>query len=188
MAQKPSGRSRKGSSRAARGARPRPSAQPPDPRQRAVAAALRLAAVRDGWRRLSLAAIAHEAGLSLAELRRAVPSKQAILAAFLTEIDAQVLAAGQVDADESARDRLFEVVMRRFDALAPYKDAVAAIVRDAGTDPMTLLALGPPFLYGMAWMVEAAHLSSSGLQGLVRTNVLACVYAGAFRTWLADDS
>ncbi len=157
-----------------------------DPTGRIIDAALDLAAI-EGWSGLSMAQIAGAAGLTLAELHAAFPSKACLLDAFIRRIDAEVLAAGPADADEAARDRLFEVLMRRFDALAPRKAAVAAILRDIVDTTVGLVGL-PALARSMAWTLEAAGLSSAGLSGLVRVQGLMLVYADAVRIWLRDDT
>ena len=58
----------------------------------------------------------------------------------------------------------------------------------AGRGPGKRAAGAPRFLHSMAWMVEAAGLSSAGLSGAVRTEGLALVYLNALRVWLADDT
>ncbi len=155
--------------------------------QRIITAALELSAA-EGWRSLSLAGIADEAGVGLAELHRAFASKTAILVGFLDAIDAKVLAGGKGDADEDPRDRLFDVLMRRFDALNPHKAAIADILRETLFDPAAASVLAPRFIRSMAWMLEAAGLSSSGLCGRLLTRGLALLYINAFRVWLDDDS
>ena len=71
--------------------RERDAVPPPGDADRIIDAALaRIAA--DGWRRLSLAAVAAEAGVPILRVYRAFGSKQAILCAFLGRIDAVVLA------------------------------------------------------------------------------------------------
>lgn len=157
-----------------------------DPAGRIIDAALELAAI-EGWSGLSLAHVAEAAGLTLAELHAAFPSKSCLLDAFIRRIDSQVLAGGPADADDAARDRLFEVLMRRFDALAPRKAAVAAILRDV-VDPTVGLVGLPAVARSMAWTLEAAGLSSAGLGGLVRVQGLMLVYADAVRVWLRDDT
>ncbi len=155
---------------------------------RIISAALELAAA-DGWRAVSLSAIAARAGVGLAELRRAFSSKGAIVDGFVKGIDERVL-AGIEDGDGTAstRERLFDVLMRRFDALSPHKAGVAAILRDTCTDPLAGLCILPRFLCSMAWMAEAAGVSSEGLAGMARTQGLALIYADAFRVWLRDDT
>lgn len=153
---------------------------------RIVTAALELAA-EQGWSRTTLAAIAARAGLGLAELHAEFPDRAAIVAAFLDRIDREVLAAAP-EAGDRPRDRLFDVIMRRFDALAPHKAAILAMLRDAPFDPAGSLMLVPRFGRSLAWMLEAAGLSAAGLCGLARVQGLAAVYAAAFRAWTRDDS
>ena len=155
--------------------------------RRIITAALELSAA-EGWRSLSLAGIADEAGVGLAELHQAFASKTAILAGFLKTIDAKVLAGGKGDADEDPRDRLFEVLMRRFDALNPHKAAISGILRETLFDPAAASVLAPRFIHSMAWMLEAAGLSSAELGGRLRVNGLALLYMYALRVWLGDDS
>jgi AcrR family transcriptional regulator len=152
-----------------------------------IDAALRLTIERD-WRELTLPEIAAEAGVSLADVYTAFPTKMAILNGFMARIDRQMLAEGAPDAAESVRDRLFDVVMRRFDALKPHKDAVAAIVDDLPADPLSTLAVLPAFGKSMAWTLEAAGVSASGLSGTLRVQGLAIIYLTTLRTWLQDDT
>ncbi len=155
--------------------------------ERIIGAALALAA-EQGWRRLSLAEIARGAGVSLVDAYATFPTKADILAAIIADTDRQVLAGPPPDLEETPRDRLFDVIMRRFDALAPHKSAVAAVVRDLPGEPLTVLVMLPRVLNGMAWMLEAAGLSSAGFRGFVRTKGLAAVYLASLRVWLEDDT
>jgi AcrR family transcriptional regulator len=153
-----------------------------------IAAAFKMAAER-GWQSIALADIAEAAGMSLAELHGLYPSKQAILAALSRDIDRQVVAeAANAGDEESARDRLFDVIMRRFDALSPHRDGVAAICRDIGRDPLAALCGADQLMRSMALMLETAGISSSGLLGLVRTKGLAAIYLATIRDWLRDDT
>lgn len=152
-----------------------------------IDAALALARTRD-WRTVSLSDIADEAGVSLAQVYAVFSSKAAIVGGFMKRIDQHVLDGAAVDATESARDRLFEVLMRRFDALAPHKDAVAAILGGLCAEPAAALAQAPRVLCSMAWMLEAARVPTNGLLGLVRIEGLALIYANALRAWLDDDT
>jgi len=157
-----------------------------DVRRRVVDAALDLAAI-EGWSHLRMARIASAAGVTLAQLHALFPAKCAILDAFVRRIDDEVLAAGPADAGEPARDRLFDVLMRRFDAMAPRKAAVAAIIRDC-LDPAVGLVGLPLLARSMAWALEAAGVGGSGLGWLLRVQGLTLIYANAVGVWLRDDS
>lgn len=151
--------------------------------------AMTLAAER-GWAGLSLAEIAAEAKLPLSKVYPVFDSKQAILAAFARRIDAEVLAEelNAEEMEEPARDRLFDVMMRRFDALLPYREALANILHDSLRRPLQGLAGTPQLARSMRWMLEAAGLSGEGLRGALRVKGLSAIYLATLRVWLRDDT
>jgi len=163
-------------------------AKPADVPSCLIDAALALAAER-GWRDVTLRDIAEAANVSLAEAYAVYPSRQAVLRAFARRIDAAVLASEEPGAAEGgARDRLFDVLMRRFDALAPYKAGLANVLADQARDPLAV-ACGLCLLRrSMACMLEAANLSAAGLRGALRIKGLSVAYLAALRVWLRDES
>jgi AcrR family transcriptional regulator len=166
-------------------------AAPPSERDRIIDAALRLIA-EEGWRRLSLAAIAAEADLPILTLYRAFPSKAAILCGFSRRIDEAVLAtpldSGSAEEDERPRDRVFDLIMRRFDALQPYRAALEVLGRELPTDPIAALCAGAGLLRSIGWMLETAGISTIGLGGIVAVKLTAAAYLATSRGWLRDDS
>ena len=132
--------------------------------------------------------IATRAGVPLHRCRAEFDSPIAILAAQMREIDQKVLAADDADmAQESPRERLFDVLMRRFEALGPHKAAVRSLTRSARCNPLLALALNGLAARSQGWMLSAAGIDSSGLRGAMRAQGLACLYADAMRTWLDDE-
>ncbi len=158
-----------------------------DSSEQIVKAALDLAAER-GWRTLTMTEIAARAGISLDELYWRTPGKPAILAAFDQMIDRAVLAGGSADPADKPRDRLFEVMMRRFDALSEYRAGVAALIRDLPADPVSALAELPRLNTAMQWTLEAAGIPATGLIGRLKVQALGVVYLLVLRVWLDDDS
>lgn len=153
-----------------------------------MTAALELAALQ-GWRRTTLGDIAARAGLSLAELHAQYRSRQEILAAWMSQLDAGMLAGSDSDdAGASHRDRLFAVIMRRFDALARHKTAIRAIARDLIFDPADALAMACAMRQSLVWMLESAGIDCNGIKGQLRLKGLGLVYAATWRVWLRDDS
>jgi AcrR family transcriptional regulator len=177
------GRSRRANSSGA--ARTAPAASDSD---RIIDAALACIA-RQGWRRLALADIAAEAGLPILGVYRLYSSKPAILCAFFRRIDEAVLAAPlDSEPDERPRDRVFDLLMRRFDALTPYRAALEVLGRELPTDPLAALAAGAGLLRSMRWMLEAAGISGEGLGGVLAVKLTAAVYLATLRVWLRDES
>ena len=159
-----------------------------DEPQAIIESALALAASR-GWARVGLGDIAEAAGISLAALRAHFPSKGAIVTAYFAGIDRAVLAARDPEmAGRPAAERLFDVLMKRFDLLNAHKEGVGAILRSCPSDPEAVLC-GPATLRrSMRWMLEAADLSSAGLRGLLRVKALSALYLSMLPVWLRDDS
>jgi AcrR family transcriptional regulator len=153
-----------------------------------IDAAMRLAA-EGRWRDLSLAEIAEAAKVPISKVAAIYRSRQAVFDAFVGRIDAAVLAESDPeDLEGSARDRLFDVLMRRFDALDPYKQAVATVAFDQARDPVTALASACRLRRSMALMLEAAGLASGGVRGVVRVKGLALIYLCTLRVWFRDES
>jgi AcrR family transcriptional regulator len=155
---------------------------------RIIDAALARVAV-EGWRHLSLAAIAAASGLPILRVYRNFHSKQAILGAFFRRIDEAVLAdPPAAEEGERPRDRLFDLIMRRFDALRPHKPAIEVLRRELPSDPVALLVAGGAFLRSMRWMHEAADIATGGVRGRIAIKLTGAAYLAAARTWQRDDS
>ena len=100
-------------------------------REKIIAAFLTLLA-ETSLERISLADIASGAGVTLAQMRGEFSSPLAILAAHLKDIDRAVLGEDFSDMDEEPpRERLFDVLMRRLEKLAPHRQAVRSLLRSA---------------------------------------------------------
>ncbi len=159
----------------------------PNP-DRIIDAAMSLAA-QSRWRGVTLANIAAEAKVSLAQMHELFRSKPAIVAALGDRVDRAVLAETEADAGtEPVHDRLLDVLMRRLEALAPHKDGIASILRDAACDPAAAICASPGMLRRMAWCLEAAGVSSAGVAGRIRAKGLAAIYLSTLLVWLRDDS
>ena len=166
----------------------RSGARPADPQAALRESLLRLTAA-GGWRDLSYAEIAKEAGLSLSAAYQAYPSKAAILMGIGRDIDARIFAGLEADPLEgSAKDRLFDLLMRRFDTLNQHREAFAALARDLPRTPGEGLALLCQLRSSLARMLEAAGISASGLRGALRIEGLGAIYAAALRVWFKDES
>jgi len=162
--------------------------QPQDLREKIIDALMGLASERP-WDTISLSDVADRAGVSLAQFRDAFPSKGAILGAFSRRIDKIVMDATSDDlAQESDKDRLFDVLMRRFDAMAPYKKALVGVNEWAMHDPSALPNLNQLALNSLRFMVEAAGLNSEGPLGALKLQGLALSWTHVFHVWLTDDS
>jgi AcrR family transcriptional regulator len=163
-------------------------AAPAPSKRDAVVDALMTLATGRPWTDIELSDIARAAGITLAELRDLFPSKGAVLGAFSRRIDRQVLEGTTDDlAGEPARERIFDVMMRRFDAMAPYKRALRRIIYALRQDPLSLAALNREGINSMRFMLAAAGISTEGALSGLKLQGAVIVFSNTMQTWLEDD-
>lgn len=137
---------------------------------------------------VDLRALADRCGLKLSTLRGSYRDRQALIDDFTAMIDQTVLdGIDEIDPEETAKDRLFDLLMARLDALAPFKAAVAQIGQDASKDPALALALNGKALNSMRWMLSAAEIDAGGLKGGIKLQGLVIAYGRVLRVWLKDE-
>jgi AcrR family transcriptional regulator len=140
------------------------------------------------YEQIGLAEVAGRAGIKLSQLRSEFGSTLAILGAHIKDIDHAVLSGGDVDMEEeSPREKLFDVLMRRLETLAPYKDAVRSLMRSARRNPSLALALNAMAARSQHWMLEAAGIGTSGPRGALRAQGAALMFARVLGVWFDDD-
>ncbi len=143
-----------------------------------------------GWRAADVDAVALAAGIDRIEFLREFDGLHDVLIAAARRADAAMFEeAASLEPGEPARDRLFAVLMRRFEAASSERPALKALVRAAPFDPL----LGAVMLRNLALSarraLEAAGVGAHGLAGLARAKALvALVLAPVIRVWLADDT
>ena len=157
-----------------------------DPKARIVDALLALAAERR-WEDFTLGDVAARAGLTLSQFRDHFPSKGAILGAWSRQLDKVVLDGTSDDLiGEPAKERLFDVLMRRLDAMAQHRDALDGIMEWVRRDPAAALALNGVVINSMRFMLEAAGIDSEGPVGAMKLQGLALAWSRVLDVWLED--
>ncbi|WP_395020481.1 hypothetical protein [Dongia sp.] len=157
------------------------------------AAALRRALLKlvetQGWIDLSFAEIADQAGVPIAEAHRVYPSKTAILLGLSRAIDERILTSlGGDPLEGTAKDRLFDIIMRRFDILKGDREAYRRLMRQLPATPDSFAALLCQLRRSLALTLEAAGISASGLKGALRLKGLLAIYLAGLRAFAQDES
>jgi AcrR family transcriptional regulator len=143
-------------------------------------------AAREGWPSVSVAGAAREAGVALERARENFPGRAAILLTLGRMADRHALS----DAMETGavRERLFDMLMRRFDVLQQYRAGVLALFRALPAEPAEVLLLAAATSASMGWMLEAAGVSARGVAGAVRVQGMVAVWLFTWRAWRGDES
>ncbi len=152
-----------------------------------LVAALWQVVAAHGWEGLTMARVAAASGLSLAELRRRCPSRLHLLRLHGLAMDRAAL-EGSEFGGSSPRDRLFDALMRRIDAMQPHRAGIVRLLEELRRDPLLALLLLAELPGSMSWMLEAAGIATGGLPGLLRVQGTTGVWLATIRAWLKDDS
>lgn len=159
-------------------------------RQKILAAALELAAKKD-WGSVSLSEIARAAGLPPQEIAALFPQKYTITRDILHGIDDRMIMEDLgLDGDrDSLKDRLFEVMMCRFDLLNEHRAAMVSMLAPALRSPEQAARHKQGFCHSMRLMIDKADMDCRHMmQEDILIAALAVVYMMTVKTWLRDDS
>ena len=154
----------------------------------ALIAALWRVIAEHGWPGLTMGRLAAESGVPLVTLRHRFPSRLDVLILHGRLVDAAVLAGTIPGQGGAARDRLFDVLMRRFDAMQPNRAGILRFLRDMRRDPSLAALLGPQLSLSMRWMLDAAEIEGQGGQRRALALGLVGVWLAAVRAWAEDES
>ncbi len=176
----------------ARRAKPKSTRKPspsPSSRREKILAAFVAVLAEEPFQRIDVAAVAERAKLSLADLRAEFGSTFDMLAAWMRAVDEKVLVEpGDPElAEASPRERLFDVLMRRLEALGEYRDAVRSLARAVRRDPLLAVGFNRLALRSEQWMLAAAGIDSAGLKGHARAQAMVVLFSRVVRVWLRDD-
>ena len=141
-----------------------------------------------GWAGLSMRRLAAEARVEIASLRERFPTRLDVLLLHGRVMDQAVLAGTIPGQGGSARDRIFDVLMRRLDAMQPHREGILRLFEDMRRDPPLALALAPHIGIAMRWMLEAAEVEAKSCEARLLALGLAGVWLATIRAWARDDS
>jgi AcrR family transcriptional regulator len=144
--------------------------------------------VEKGFGAFTMTALAQEAGVSLSDLYRHAPDRAALLRAFTQRVDLSMLAhAPDFSAEETRRDRLFDLIMARLEVAAPDRAVLRALHRDLRRAPGEALRLSTGLLNSMRWIAEVASIPVGGLVGAARLRALLTIYLSVLSVWIDDE-
>lgn len=142
-----------------------------------------------GWAGFSFDQLADRAETTLAEIRKSFQSRAALLDELSLRLDEAMLTVDSEDlADLPMRDRVFELIMSRLEAMASFRSGLLRMVQDARRDPELVLMSACRLDRSMTWLQEAAGFGSNGLRQKLQRHLLTAVYLKTLKAWSDDDS
>jgi len=145
-----------------------------------------------GWDALHLHDVAEVMGITVADIRKCYPYKDALAEAWFDRAEAALVAAAETPGwmDLSPRQRLFCAIVSWLDALAPHKRLTGAMLRyKLQPDHVHLQAKGLVRVSRtVQWIRETACLPEIGWRRELQEIALTGIYLSTVAHWLRDDS
>ena len=161
-----------------------------DQADRIVDSALEMAA-DIGWPRVRLRLIADRLGITMAELQTHYRDLDAVADAWFDRASKAMLARpGRGFTARPAAERLHILLMRWFDALAPYRRVTDQMIREKlyPSHPHHWL----PMIFNLSrtiqWLRDAAGLDAGGRRRQVEEIGLSLLFLATLSVWRRDDS
>lgn len=143
----------------------------------------------DGLAGFTLQGVAGRLAVPVAQVVGLFADRFAVMDAAFRRLDGQMLdGITREDEAEPVRDRLFDIVMRRIDALKPHKATLERVMHDGWKDPAMMVGLTVLMRRSLGVMLEAGGVSVRGLGGQLRLKGMGAVVLMTMRAWLSDDS
>ena len=139
------------------------------------------------WRTLTLLDLARAAGRPVSDFYGASMGEavDCVEEAFDRAISDNLEA---LEASQTVRDRLFDLVMKRFEAMEPHRAAILAMEAGVDRDPILLTAQHQRHVRCARWVLALAGLEADGMTGNARAQGLGVIIGQARSAWRGDDA
>lgn len=134
----------------------------------------------------SLNEVAHEAGVSLKQIRRICPTRMDLIDLYLSQVNEQVIAGYDADEDEKAKDRLFDLLMGYFDALNEDREFILKLENYIRKKPHVLLRRRSLISQLFRRFLICAGVNDQGLTGRMRSKGLEAIFWSVYTVWRQD--
>jgi hypothetical protein len=147
-------------------------------------------AANNPWADISLYDIAKKADIPHGDAMALCPDTSTIFMAYGRQVDLKVAEAfdGESWQGMNEKDRLFDVLMERFDILNENRAGVISILNAITQDPKQMVCLSPMVCQSIEHMMRVAQVSSDGWKGTLKLTSLSGLYLKTLRDWVRDDA
>ncbi len=158
---------------------------------RILAAALELAQEEDNWYDLGLVALANRCGASVNGIRRYYADTNAIADAWFARALEEMLSLEPESVETlPVKERLECIIWRWFEALAPYRQVTAQMLRSKLHPPH--IHHWVPMVFDLSGLIQfwrdAAGLHAGGRRRQIEELVLTGIFLATLRAWCRDES
>jgi len=154
-----------------------------------VVSMLTLASERS-WDFVDFEDIMEHAGVDLQDAREHFDDRTDILIAYGRMLDRRMIEQCEFgeDDDISCREKIFDLLMERFDIVNEDRDAILSILHGFKGDPKEAILSFPHLGKSMCKTLTTAGIETNGIFGAVKVTGLTGIYLYALKTWKEDES
>lgn len=147
-------------------------------------------ATQEPWDQVTFDQIAMAAGVDHATALEYFDDKTDILVAYGRRTDARLaaLVPDLFSEEMSEREKLFDLIMERFDLVNEDRVAILSIMESIKHDPKQAVLTFPHLAKSMTRILEFAGVETGGIRGAAQVTGLVGVYLYVVKTWKDDDS
>lgn len=158
-------------------------------RTRVIDETLRLITEK-GWRQTRIEDVTAAADVSEIAFAREFGGLASVVVAASRRLNAIMLEEkADFAPDDPVRDRLFALLMARFEAARPWTSAIKELTRSAPYDPILAATGMKAMMMASVQALSGAGIRTSGPLGFARVNAfMAGVMLPVSRVWLTDES
>ena len=142
-----------------------------------------------GWEEFSIEKFAEKYKYKISEVKNLIGNKNDLLIEFSKMIDEKVEL--NIDLEEfensNVKDNIFELIMMRFDAMAPFKGGLKKIINEI-RNPIILKETSQNILASMDFYLEFSNAYDDTIFDVIKKKSLFLIYSYCFKAWLNDDS
>lgn len=147
------------------------------------------AAEKHGWNNLTMEQIAKAAKMPVATVRKFFKKPADMIPALVELIDGETRRSlHKTKLGKTPHDRLFEIMMARFDALQNYRSGILAIIGDLKRDPQSAMPFLKAQWESMTDIILTARPELKEPQKTLAAAGLYGVYQYALFVWSKDSS
>ncbi len=143
-----------------------------------------------GWERFSFQKLSEKEKIPLNFLKSNYKCKYTVIEKFSQMIDRQVesnISANDLE-DSSVKDKLFELIMLRFDELESFKKALKNIFLSAKKNPLLISIISKNLLSSLDFYLEVSNSYQNSPTDIFKKNFLLLIYSLVFETWINDKT
>lgn len=145
--------------------------------------------IQTPWDMLTMEALAEKMTITPVQLYHIFSTRCELLKGIVQFIDDKMMALYQEgQGDLPLQEKLFDIIMCRFEVMETYKKSLKNIVFAIWRDPLSFPGGILSGLHSMTLILEVVDVPVQGIKGKFNLNILSFFYLYALKFWFEDDT